>query len=113
MDAFKSKRQQNIKSIIFLAVCALVCASCCALLLCKNIIPAVALEQEIRCGITEHTHTDSCYDGDFLVCEKPAHTHDGNCYIVLLKENDINNILTLIGQSKGNSLENVITTTTH
>ncbi len=112
MNAFKnSNRQLNIKSIIFYAVCAIFCIASCVLLFCVNITNAVALEQEIRCGIEEHTHNDSCYNGDFLICDKPAHTHDGNCYIVLLKENDINNILTLLGNSESHSLENVITDT--
>ena len=111
MNAFKSNRQLNIKSIIFYAVCAIFCIAFCVLLFCTNVTHAVALEQEIRCGIEEHTHNDSCYNGDFLICDKPAHTHDGNCYIVLLKENDINNILTLLGNSESHSLENVITDT--
>ena len=110
MNAFKnSNRQLNIKSIIFYAVCAIFCIASCVLLFCTNVTHTVALEQEIRCGIEEHTHNDSCYNGDFLICDKPAHTHDGNCYIVLLKENDINNILTLLGNSESHSLENVIT----
>ena len=111
MNAFKSIRQLNIKSIVFGAVCAIFCVAICVLLFCSNITHAVALEQEIRCGIEEHTHDDSCYNGDFLICNRPAHSHDGNCYIVLLKENDINNILTLLGKSESHSLENVITNT--
>ena len=112
MNAFKnSNRQLNIKSIIFYTACAILCIASCVLLFCVNITHSVALEQEIRCGIEEHTHNDRCYNGDFLICDKPAHTHDGNCYIVLLKENDINNILTLLGNSASHSLENVITDT--
>ncbi len=112
MNAFKNSiRQLNIKSIIFYAVCAIFFIASCVLLLCKNVTHAVALEQEIRCGIEKHIHNDSCYNGDFLTCDKPAHTHDGNCYIVLLKENDINNILTLLGNSESHSLENVIADT--
>ena len=71
----------------------------------------MALEQEIRCGIERHIHTDDCYKGDFLVCGKNAHTHDGNCYIVLLKENNINEILTLLGENESHSLEQVISNT--
>ena len=111
MNAFKNNRQLNIKSIIFYAVCAIFCIASCVVLFCSNVTHAVALEQEIRCGIQEHTHNDKCYHGDFLVCEKPSHMHDGNCYIVLLRENDINNILTLLGNSENHSLENVITDT--
>ncbi|MBO5213634.1 MAG: hypothetical protein J6B86_02550 [Clostridia bacterium] len=110
MNAFEN-RKLNIKSILFVATTAVLTAAVCVLLFCLNITPAVALEQEIRCGIEEHTHTDNCYNGDFLVCEKPAHTHDGNCYIVLLKDNNINGILTLLGNSETRSLEYVITDT--
>ena len=112
MYAFKNgKRKLNIKSIVFYAICAIFCIAACVFLSYTNVTPAVALEQEIRCGIEEHTHTDDCYNGDLLLCEKPSHTHDGNCYIVLLKENDINSILTLLGESEDHSLENVITDT--
>lgn len=76
---------------------------------CLSITPAVALEQELRCGMEEHVHQDQCYDGDFLVCTKQAHTHNGNCYIVLLNENDINEILSLVEESETQSLETVIT----
>lgn len=72
-------------------------------------IQAVALEQELRCGMEEHAHTDACYDGDFLVCTKTAHLHDGNCYIVLLNDNDVNSVLTLIDENEDNSLEYAIT----
>ncbi|MBE6903105.1 MAG: Cna B-type domain-containing protein [Ruminococcaceae bacterium] len=112
MDAFKSnKLQLNIRNILFYTVCTLFCVASCVFLFFLSVTHAVALEQEIRCGIEEHTHTDSCYNGDFLTCDKTAHTHDGNCYIVLLKENDINEILTLIGDNDDHSLENVITDT--
>lgn len=110
MNAFNIKKL-NIKSIAFVAVMSVFCAAVCVLLFCLNIIPAVALEQEVRCGIEEHIHTDNCYNGDFLVCKKTAHTHNGNCYIVLLKENNINGILTLLGNSETRSLEYVITDT--
>jgi len=112
MNAFKrSDRQLNIKSIIFYAVTVLICVAACVLLLCFNITHSVALEQEVRCGIEEHTHEDSCYNEDFLICKKMAHTHDGNCYIVLLKENNINEILTMLSNNENHSLENVITDT--
>lgn len=107
MGAFMKKL--NIKSILFVSLMAVLCVGICALLFCLNITPAVALEQELRCGMEEHRHNDECYEGDFMVCGKKAHSHDGNCYIVLLNENDINEILTLLGQSDDHSLENVIT----
>ena len=112
MSASKSsKRQSNIWNVVFYAVCAIFCIVFSVFLLRANITHAVALEQEIRCGIEEHTHTDSCYNGDFVVCGKTAHSHDGNCYIVLLKENNINEILTLLANSKNHSLEYVINDT--
>ena len=110
MNAFEN-RKLNIKSILLIAISVIFCAAVCVLLFCLNITKAVALEQEIRCDIEEHIHMDSCYDGDFLICKKPAHSHDGNCYIVLLNENDINGILTLLGNSETRSLEYVITDT--
>ncbi|MBQ7045121.1 MAG: Cna B-type domain-containing protein [Clostridia bacterium] len=112
MNAFKNRiRQLNIKSIVFYAACVILCIAACVLMFCANITHSVALEQQIRCGIQEHTHSDECYSGDFLTCSKPNHTHDGNCYIVLLKENDINNILTLLSNTQNYSLENVISDT--
>ncbi len=112
MNAFKKSKQKfNIKSIIFYAIAAVFCVAVCIVSLCLNVTHSVALEQEIRCGVEEHIHTDSCYNGDFLECEKVAHAHDGNCYIVLLKENDINEILTLLTNSSNRSLEYVITDT--
>ena len=69
---------------------------------------SVALEQKLRCGIQEHAHIDQCYDGDFLVCEQMDHSHDGNCYIVLLQENNIDQLLTLMKEAGTNSLEYVI-----
>lgn len=109
MDAFENGKKLNIKSILFGTTVTVLCIALCAVLFCLNITSTVALEQELRCGIEEHTHTDACYRGDFLACDKPAHSHDGNCYIVLLKDNDINIVLTLLGQSEGRSLEYVIT----
>lgn len=112
MARFNGKRTKlNITNFVFYVVCVLVCTAACLLLFNLNITHAVALEQEIRCGIEEHTHKDSCYDGDIIVCEKTAHTHDGNCYIVLLKENNINEILSLLGNGENHSLEHIITDT--
>ncbi len=112
MSAFtRFKGQLNIKSILFYAICAVFTLVVSVFLFFLNVTHALALEQEVRCGIEEHTHTDQCYQGDFVICEKPSHTHDGNCYIVLLKENDINGILTMLGNSEDHSLENVINDT--
>ncbi len=74
-----------------------------------GIRPAVALEQELRCGIEEHIHTNACYQGDFLTCTKPAHSHNENCYIVLLEDNNIDRVLELVDGET--SLEQVISST--
>lgn len=108
MGAFKTNKL-NIKSALSVAAMAVLTAAICILLFCLNITSAVALEQELRCGMEEHIHTDGCYEGEFQVCTKSAHSHDGNCYIVLLNENDINGILTLLDGSEKRSLEYVIT----
>lgn len=102
----KSVRRRQVFRIAGLFV---VFIMTCLVLFRVSTIQAVALEQELRCGIEEHVHTDACYDGDFLVCEKEAHLHDGNCYIVLLNDNDVNSVLTLIDENEDNSLEYAIT----
>ena len=72
---------------------------------------ALALEQETRCQMEEHVHTDECYVDNVLVCAKKAHTHSESCYLVLLKDNDINTLLTAVDASEDNSLEGVIQNT--
>ncbi len=72
---------------------------------------SMALEQETRCQMSEHIHTDTCYLDNVLVCDKKAHTHNENCYLVLLKDNDINTLLTAVDAEEDNSLEEVINTT--
>ncbi|MCD7883897.1 MAG: hypothetical protein LUI87_09410 [Lachnospiraceae bacterium] len=42
----------------------------------------IALTNETYCGLTEHTHTDDCYE-QVLVCdleECEGHTHTDDCY---------------------------------
>lgn len=101
----RTAKKSHIKSIaigVFVLVAVLALS---VTMFVVNIKSAAALEQAVRCGIEEHVHTDSCYDGDFLVCKKQAHTHDGNCYIVLLGENNIDTVLDL---TDNDSLEGVI-----
>ena len=46
------------------------------------VLPAITMEQEARCGITAHEHTDACYE-ERLVCQIPEdenHHHDASCY---------------------------------
>ncbi len=68
----------------------------------------IALEQEVRCGIEEHLHSEACYTGDILTCTVFEHTHDMNCYAVLLSDNDINTLLTEVENTEDRSLESVI-----
>lgn len=87
-----------------------------ALLLCgmtvrgvrAGVFSSVALEQEPRCGLSEHTHTDECYVDELLHCGQKAHSHNGNCYVVLLKDNNINRLLTMMEQTESRSLEGII-----
>ncbi len=30
----------------------------------------LSMEQQVRCGLTEHTHTDGCYLDGLLLCKK-------------------------------------------
>lgn len=100
-------RKFNIKSV-YIAGAILASFAFCFLIFHFSILSAVALEQDVRCGMEEHVHSDDCYDGDFLVCGKTAHTHDGNCYLVLLQDNDINSVLSMISQNEERSLEYAI-----
>ena len=69
---------------------------------------ALALEQQPRCGMTEHLHTESCYINDVLVCRQKAHTHSDSCYPLLLADNDINQLLTQIASTRDRSLESLL-----
>lgn len=69
----------------------------------------VALEQDARCGITEHVHRDECYLNNVLICGQKAHTHGENCYLLRLEDNDINRLLSEIEVDEEKSLEHVIT----
>ena len=71
-------------------------------------VQALALEQQARCGIEEHIHGDGCYANDRFICDTPVHTHTENCYLVLLKDNDINFLLTQMEKQPDNALETVI-----
>lgn len=69
----------------------------------------VALEQDARCGITEHVHKHDCYLNNVLICGEKAHTHGENCYLLRLEDNDINRLLSEIEADEEKSLEHVIT----
>lgn len=73
-----------------------------------SVTEALALEQQPRCGMTEHLHTESCYINDVLVCRQKAHTHSDSCYPLLLADNDINQLLTQIASTRDKSLESLL-----
>ena len=104
------KKFDDTKLLITVFIAVLITAFCVNVFF-FSINHSVALEQNARCNIPEHIHVDSCYDEDVIVCDQLAHTHDGNCYLVLLKDNNINSVLTLIGNEDERSLEEVIDST--
>lgn len=69
---------------------------------------SLALDQQVRCGLPEHNHTDECYLDGVLLCKQKAHTHSNNCYLVLLSDNDINWLLETMDQHQDKSLEGVL-----
>jgi len=73
-----------------------------------NIVSSVALEQEPRCGAEEHIHTVACLKNGVRSCGKAAHTHNRNCYLVLLRENNVNHLLTQLDSTRSHSLERLI-----
>ena len=73
-----------------------------------SVTEALALEQQPRCGMTEHLHTESCYINDVLICRQKAHTHSDSCYPLLLADNDINRLLTQIAATRDRSLESLL-----
>ena len=61
---------------------------------------SLGLDQEVRCGQTEHIHSPACYIGDVLICVQKAHTHDNGCYLLLLEDNDVNRLILSVSQAK-------------
>lgn len=77
----------------------------------KGYSSALALEQQVRCGMEEHIHTDECYINHVLICGQKAHTHSGDCYLLLLEQNDVNMLLSEMENSEDKSLESLLTGT--
>ena len=96
---------------IWIAAVTLFCLLLSFLPLPNSIVSAVALEQSARCGMAEHTHDSACYTGSRLTCLQPQHAHTENCYLVLLRDNDINDLLTQVDADADNNLESVISYT--
>lgn len=89
------------------AVAVLVILLVTSLLGAPNISASVvALEQEARCGMEEHIHSDAC--GEY--CLQKQHAHSKNCYLVLLGDNDINGLLAQVETEESHSLERLIDT---
>ena len=74
-------------------------------------ISSLALDQQVRCGLPEHTHVDECYLNGVLLCERKAHIHGSNCYLVLLADNDVNWLLQAVSDTDEKSLTSVVDST--
>ena len=75
-----------------------------------SMLSALAMDQQAMCGMTEHVHTDSCYnEWDILQCGETEHTHTNNCYMVLLENNNINTLLEEVDAAEDHSLTNLVT----
>ena len=45
-----------------------------------EVYSAEAGEPVLSCGVEEHTHSNQCYFGSWLICGKTEHTHSDTCY---------------------------------
>ena len=102
----KTDKTENKRIWLFVALGVLLLLSVFRAL--GSVTEALALEQQPRCGMTEHLHTESCYINDVLVCRQKAHTHSDSCYPLLLADNDINQLLTQIASTRDRSLESLL-----
>lgn len=82
------KQQRNfsfIKSLFYEQRLKLICVLACVVVFCTVsalVIPAIAQEGDVHCGLKEHSHSDECYEKK-LVCgqdEGSGHVHDDKCY---------------------------------
>lgn len=103
---YRNERTKNKRIWLFVVLGVLLLLS--ALRAFGSVTEALALEQQPRCGMTEHLHTESCYINDVLVCRQKAHTHSDSCYPLLLADNDINRLLTQIAATRDRSLESLL-----
>lgn len=81
--AFASSRRQKRKWMTAVACMAVLVAFGT---IWAMMMPAATLEGEAHCGLTEHTHNESCYES-VLVCgqeEGSGHVHDDSCYETVL-----------------------------
>jgi len=74
----------------------------------SSVADALAMEQQVRCGKTEHIHSAECYLDKVLVCGKTAHSHNEQCYLLNLEDNDINSLIDKVASSEDKSLETLL-----
>lgn len=71
-------RRHAWQRVVFGAACVVVFCTVYAL-----ILPAITMEEDVFCGVEEHTHVESCYE-QRLVCTLEEgvepHTHGESCY---------------------------------
>lgn len=71
-------RRHAWQRVVFGAACVVVFCTVYAL-----ILPAITMEEEVFCGLQEHTHGEECYE-QHLICTLEEgvepHTHDDSCY---------------------------------
>ena len=75
----RHRRNQIWKKLVTALGCLVVFCTTYAL-----ILPAITMERETVCGLSEHVHTDSCYSRQWgaLICtlaESEGHTHTDAC----------------------------------
>ena len=71
-------------------------------------VDTIALDQQVRCGLPVHSHTEECYLEGVLLCKQKAHVHSTDCYLITLEDNDVNWLLQAIEKSASKSLEGVL-----
>lgn len=73
-------RRHAWQRVVFAAACVVVFCTVYAL-----ILPAITMEEDVFCGIEEHTHGEECYQQN-LICTLEEgvepHIHDESCYEV-------------------------------
>jgi len=106
-----NKQGKKIRNNIILFAAAVILGLSFITSVDDAVFSSVALDQEARCGMEEHQHTDDCYNGSILGCGKEIHTHSSSCYMLLLEENNVNTILEKVDDSEGQTLDNLVADT--
>ncbi|MCD8065615.1 MAG: fibro-slime domain-containing protein [Oscillospiraceae bacterium] len=79
VEGFRAEHQKTRRAAALLLTLALIVA---AGVFWQLHFTGIALTNETYCGLTEHEHSEDCYE-DVLVCELEegeGHTHDESCY---------------------------------